>query len=235
MTQGAVSRSQRNAAHAPEGDERLARRPSVVTAAPPVGIARTTHCPPSRCGPSSAKGSPCLPCASASIAASLIGRSSRVDLLPPALQEPLGQLDQAPQRNADPGRTVASLVADLIGRLLDQEELDQRRRGPEVGNPFVLGRCGRRSIALEEAGRSHCDEVPEQFVTTARARQTCRRRLACDRCGGIIERAQQPGYVAQRTAFAPSFRKRLGRLALEVDKDRIVTCDKDLTEMEVPV
>src|SRR5271156_6542683 len=189
MTQGAVSRSQRNAAQRRKATSVSPDGPSAVTAAPPVGIARTTHCPPSRCGPSSAKGSPCLPCASASIAASLIGRSSRVDLLPPTLQEPLGQLDQAPQRNADPGRTVASLVADLIGRLLDQEELDQRRRGPDVGNPFVLGRCCRRSIALEETGRSHCDKVPEQLVTTVRSRQTRRRRLACDRRGGIIERA----------------------------------------------
>src|SRR5271154_971832 len=153
----------------------------------PGRMVRTTYCSPRVAGRAARKYRRAAP-ARASIAAWLTRRSSRVDLLPPSLQEPLGQHRQAPQRNTDPGGTVASLVADLIGRLLDQEKLDQRRRGPEVGNPFVLCPCRRRPIALEETGRSHCDEVPKQFVTSARGRQTCRRRLACNRCGGVIER-----------------------------------------------
>jgi hypothetical protein len=41
-------------------------------------------------------------------------------------EQPLGDFLEPFERNADPVRTVVRLVADLVGGLLQQEQVDQR-------------------------------------------------------------------------------------------------------------
>src|SRR5579862_2379178 len=111
------------------------------------------------CWPRTAKGSELRPSATACSAAasgapSSIDRRRRTD-------QPLGDPRQPANRDAEPGRPVGGLVADLIGRLLDQEQVDQRRLARLAGPASSAGRmagavggkeglCGMLGKALED-------------------------------------------------------------------------------------
>ncbi len=53
--------------------------------------------------------------------------------------------------------------------------------------------------------------------------------------GGVVERTQHPGNVAQGGAFDAPFRDGAGRFALEIDDDKIASREKHLSEMVIAV
>src|SRR5262249_35979278 len=51
--------------------------------------------------------------------------------------------------------------------------------------------------------------------------------------GGVVERAQQPGDIAQWARFRAALGERLSRLAFEIDDENVATRDQHLAEMKV--
>ena len=137
------------------------------------------------------------------------GRGSRL---------PVQQFQHAAQRNADPVRPVRQLVPDLVQRLLEQEQPQQR-----VGMRGVL-RIPRRPwdgglVSLHEG----VGDGGRPFL----------RPLRLGRSRRIGERPQHARDVPQRRMLRPPLRQRTHRLALEIDDEEVAARHQHLTQMVV--
>src|SRR6516225_8764942 len=100
------------------------------------------------CRPSTAKGSRLRPSATSSKAVERRGSSS-IDALRRG-DRAVRDARQPAERNAEPGRPVGGLVADLVGRLFHQEQVEQGGF-TLLANPAMLARrlpgrsCGERA------------------------------------------------------------------------------------------
>ena len=136
------------------------------------------------------------------------------------------------ERNAEPGRPVGGLVADLVGRLFHQEQVEQGGFAL-LANPATLARRMTGPVGGEKSVAGVVGKAVEHRWPPRRI--GLRRALGARGGDGdrIVERAQQPGHVAQRAGLGAPLRQRPGRLALEVDDVGVARRHQHLAEMEI--
>ena len=117
-----------------------------------------------------------------------------------ALTRRLQQPRDPRHRDPHPVGPVVELVAQLVDRLL---ELEQRAAAASK-SPGPAGRCC-ESTVVQVAG----EELVARALLPVLGRR--RRRASSRRRGGVGERAQHPGDVAQRRALAPPLGQRRAR------------------------
>ena len=104
----------------------------------------------------------------------------------------------------------------------------------------LVGRIHRRAARRLAVGGAEAVDgaLPPGFGERGGARQCGRPRfgdLPHGRAGGVIERADHPGDIAQRRVLAPPLRHRPRRLALEIDDVEIVLHREHLSQVIVAV
>ncbi len=140
------------------------------------------------------------------------------------------------QGNTDPVRAVVQFVGQLVDRLFQKQRTQQNAQlVAAAGNEPVCSRFlqiafkkFRTHPALPELGpvRHRLSGLgPGSILLAAEQGEM----------GGILERTQHPGNVAQGRTLDPPFRDGPGRFALEIDDDKIASCEKYLSEMVIAV
>src|SRR5579871_896529 len=188
---------------------------SVSSAATPAGRTRTELASGRQTRTTTPPSSSCAPRTPWGLAPSSI--TSR--RLRRVLHEPL----YPGHRDANPVGPVVQLVAQLVDRLFQlehrQQALDRRLARRQQR------RVDRLEVGVEEADAGALLPVLGRLAAAVES----------DRGGGVRERAQHPGDVAERRALAPALDERPRRLALEVDDHPVVAGEEGLAEVVVAV
>src|SRR5215216_1240976 len=157
---------------------------------------------------------------------------SYTEILADRLSFPLSQnVEDAPERDADPVRAVVQFVTELMESLLDGEEFDQGSRvllvlgigGGTAGTFGVPIKEGPRRAFLQQPG-----PLLEHFGPLGSE-------VHQGRPDGVVERAEHTGHVAQRRVLLASLGEGPVLLALEVYDLEIVADHEDLLETVIPV
>src|SRR5581483_9626004 len=126
-------------------------------------------------------------------------------------------------RDRQPLRAHLQLVAELVHRLLELEDGEQLvERLLADGDDRLVDRL---EVAVEEL-------LPRTLLPAFRRRRSAE---DADGGGGVRERTEHPGDVAERRALAAPLRKRSRGLALEVEDDPGVSGPERLAQVEVAV
>src|SRR5512146_526845 len=145
----------------------------------------------------------------------------------------LDDVEQPRERNAHPVGTIVDLVAKLVNRLLEHEELEQAAHlRARAGQPFDARDV---VVAVEERRRRVREPVPPG----------ARHRLARVRPGRseaqergvhrVVEGAQHPRHVLERRLLLGALVHRATGLALEVGDDEVILDEQHLPEVVVAV
>ena len=145
-----------------------------------------------------------------------------------------GQRQYAIQRNANPRRTIVELVDQLVERLVEDVDVEERVEFlPIGGNDEGIG--DRLAISAQKFGGDGGFPEARPGFQLRKFFRTAGGVFGERDQSGVAEGAQHAGHVFERRMLGAAFGERARGLALEVEDDEVAFGAQDLAEMIVAV